>query len=123
MLYVQRRPDASAASVVESLWYVRRPAPETAWERVLPGGRAQLVINLAHDCCTGRDEDGQVIAQAPALAVGMQHRAMSICTRDTEEMVGLVLTPTGMSRLLREPAHVLCRGGGGAGRGAATCGG
>lgn len=107
MLYLERRPVGPLQCAVQSLWYVRRPAPATAWEQVLPNGRAQIVINLAHDHCTGRSPGGEPIAQAPVLAVGVQHRALSICTRDTEEMVGVVFAPWGLARLLRQSAAPL----------------
>lgn len=106
MLFCERRPHGSLAGVVHALWYICRPRAESRCERVLPTGRAQIVINLAHDRCTGWTPDGiSSFAQAATLAVGLHTHAMLIDTRDTEEMIGAVFAPTGLARVSRNAAH------------------
>lgn len=107
MIYVEHKPSLPLAPWVRLLWYVRAPEIAAGRERVLPNGDTQIVINLAHEFCTGCAEDGSTFRQAPALAVGMQRRYGIIDAGDLAEMVGVVFRPGGMRRFLHVPTAEL----------------
>jgi uncharacterized protein DUF6597 len=48
MRYLEIKPNASAARFVKCYWLMEDAAPLPNPQRIVPDGRAQLILNLAH---------------------------------------------------------------------------
>ena len=108
MVYTERVPGAELRPWVRSLWYCRAPRMAHAWERVLPDGCMQLLVNLAGetltDCGAGGLGDRRM---AGVVMMGAKTHCEMVATCDMEEIAGAVVEPGGFGRMFRERADAL----------------
>lgn len=110
MIYQSRRPAAPLDRWVEAVWYFRSAPRPLGFERVLPKGRAQLVVNLKDDRTRTYDERGGCIVAPGAVLSGLAPRFEIIDTDEQEHVAGVVFRPGGTVGFFRETA---CAMGGG----------
>ena len=106
-MFHQRVPCRPLDAAIESVWVFSAPPGPFALERVLPTGRAQLIVNLKEDrlrayateppyhCTTG---PGTVLA-------GVSSRHSIIDTAETEHVAGVTFAPGGVRFLFDVPAQ------------------
>jgi AraC-like DNA-binding protein len=107
VVYLEYKPRAPLAPWVAALWYCRTPHPEAVRQRVLPSGRAEIVLNLAAEFCTGCCEGVPEWRQAPALLAGPRAAPGFIDGRDLAETMGVSFAPGGLRLFFRERAEGL----------------
>ena len=107
MVYLERAPAPGLRPWVRSLWYCCAPSVAHSYERVLPNGCIQIVLNLAGDFLTDCGEDLQERRLPRAIVVGARQSYELIATRDLAELAGVVLEPGGFVGLFRERADLL----------------
>jgi AraC-like DNA-binding protein len=96
MLYLERSPHPALCPFIKSLWYARDPNATHRHERVLPTGRAQIVISLARDYLTDANHPTNPFEHtAPAIFLGIYSRHQQIDTIDLTELIGAVFHPAG----------------------------
>jgi AraC-like DNA-binding protein len=96
MLYLEHRPHPALAPFIKSLWYVRDPAARHLHQRVLPSGRAQVVISLAHDHLTNANHPINPLERSPvAILLGLYSRHQQIDAIDFAELIGILFHPGG----------------------------
>lgn len=109
-MYLEREPGAALRPWVRSLWYARGMDFAHPRERILPTGRAQVIINLAReflvDCQEGRPER----AMAPALVVGQRSVYEVIDTSDMADLIGIVFAPGALPVFLADAADRVTNG-------------
>jgi AraC-like DNA-binding protein len=109
-MYLEREPGAALRPWVRSLWYARGMDFAHRRERILPTGRAQVIINLARDfvldCQQGRPER----AMAPALVVGQRSAYEVIDTSDMADLMGIVFAPGALPVFLADAADRVTNG-------------
>jgi len=109
-MYVERKPGAALRPWVRSLWYARGMEFAHSHERILPTGRAQVIINLARDfvidCQAGRPAQ----AMAPALVVGQRSAYEIIDTSDMADLIGIVFEPGTLPVFLADAADRVTNG-------------
>ena len=88
-MYLVRRPGFALAPYIEMLWCCEGYPAAHRRERVLPGARFQLIIDLAP-------------RPAPALVVGICTRYTILDTASLQALIGVVFRPGG-ARLFFEP--------------------
>lgn len=97
MLYFERIPAAPLSRFVQVLWYARVPVAEHHYERILPTGCTQVILNLErdwlHDCTDGAPD--QPIA--PALVVGGRSTFEVVAARDMASLIGVSFKPGGFA--------------------------
>jgi AraC-like DNA-binding protein len=89
------KPPPPLARYITALWYCEDLLPTHSRERIMPSGRATVIINLYEDEVRNYDADGQVHRQRGSILVGA-HSAFSII--DTEEqraVMGVEFCPGG----------------------------
>jgi AraC-like DNA-binding protein len=92
---------------VESLWFAEGEVPHR-YERVLPNGRMQLLVNLATDELTDWELDGRVANQARGLALqGPRFAPRLIETAHQRRLCGVSFCVGGTWPLLRHSAGLL----------------
>jgi AraC-like DNA-binding protein len=110
MMYLEREPGADLRPWVRSLWYARGMDFAHGRERILPTGRAQVILNLAReflvDCQEGRAEQ----AMAPMLVVGQRSVYEVIDTADMADLVGVVFEPGALPVFLGDAADRVTNG-------------
>jgi AraC-like DNA-binding protein len=106
-MFHQRVPRRPLDAAIQSVWVYSAPPGPFALERILPTGRAQLIVNLTEDrlrayatdppyrCTTG---PGTVLA-------GVSSRHAVIDTAETEHVAGVTFAPGGLSYLFNIPAY------------------
>jgi AraC-like DNA-binding protein len=107
MLFAHRRPAPPLGLFVESVWACRAAARPRAFERVLPTGAPQLVINLAEDQTRGYRETagGLVCASAPgSILTGITTGATIIDTDEQSRVAGVAFRPGGTVAFCAMPA-------------------
>ena len=104
MIYLTLPPSAPLAGVIEKLWIREGPPPRHAFDRVLPAGREELIINLADGELRCYHDDGN--PDGPIFA-GMHRGGYVIDTRQQSAIMGVHFKPGGAWRLLGIPAHEL----------------
>ncbi|HEY6446810.1 MAG TPA: helix-turn-helix domain-containing protein [Acidobacteriaceae bacterium] len=110
MIFLQREPGAALRPWVRALWYARGMDFAHGRERILPTGRAQVIVNLARDfvldCQEGRPERGM----APALVVGQRSAFEVIDTSDLADLIGIVFEPGALPVFLGDAADRVANG-------------
>ena len=103
-MFVARPPAPPLDTAVAVLWSVRAPRRPRQFERVLPQGTGQLVVNLTEDRTrTYEPRLGLACVEASGTVIcGPRTGYMVIDTDEQHDCVGASLTPTGLSLLLRE---------------------
>jgi AraC-like DNA-binding protein len=96
MLYLERTPHPALAPFIQSFWYSWDPAATHRHERVLPNGRAQIVISLARDYLTNANHPTDPLKPQPAaIFLGLYSRHQLIDTIDLSELIGIIFQPGG----------------------------
>jgi AraC-like DNA-binding protein len=96
MLYLEHHPNPALAPFIKALWYVRDPYASHRHERVLPTGRAQIVISLARDYLTDASNPANPLEHSPAgIFLGIYSRYQQIDAIDFSELIGIVFHPGG----------------------------
>ena len=95
MLYLEHTPAPPLNRFVRALWYARAPRANHARQRILPTGRAQVILNLARDFLLDCPEDGPEQASPPAIVVGARSIYEIVDTSDMADLIGMVFEPGG----------------------------
>lgn len=108
MLYQTLSPSPPLAGVIERLWLREGPAPQHAFDRVLPMGREELIINLIDGELRCYHDDGRPNGRtAGPLFTGLHRGGYVIDTRQQAAIMGVHFKPGGAWRLLGIPAQEL----------------
>ena len=97
MLYLERIPAAPLSRFVRLLWYAQAPVAAHRYERILPTGCAQVILNLERDClhdCLAGAPDQPV---APALVAGGRSTYEIVAARDMASLIGISFKPGGFA--------------------------
>ncbi|MGJ5817476.1 helix-turn-helix domain-containing protein [Paludibaculum fermentans] len=111
MVFVQRIPAPPLDASVAAIWYCESGPRPHALERVLPSGRAQLIVNLAEDQTRGYVMDGgqlRVVTAPGTVLAGVQSRFSIIDTLEQQCVLGVTFRPGGTLPFFRLPAQELC---------------
>jgi len=96
MLYLEHQPHPALKPFVKALWYVRDPQAIHRHERVLPSGRAQIVLSLARDHLTDANNPINPLSHTPAgIFLGIYSHYQQIDAIDLTELIGVVFHPGG----------------------------
>jgi AraC-like DNA-binding protein len=96
MLYLEHSPQPALSPFIKTLWYVRDPEATHRHERVLPTGRAQIVLSLARDYLTDANNFAYPLNHSPAgIFLGIYSRYQQIDAIDFTELIGIVFHPGG----------------------------
>jgi AraC-like DNA-binding protein len=97
VLYLERIPAAPLSRFVQTMWYSQVPVAAHQYERILPTGCTQVILNLEreclHDCLAGAPDQ----AIAPALVVGGRSTYEIIAARDMASLIGISFKPGGFA--------------------------
>jgi AraC-like DNA-binding protein len=110
MLYVQRTLNAPLDAYVESIWLARNGPRPRALERILPIGRAQLIVNLAEDETRLYQSTAYGVScevSSGSILSGLTTSFQIIDTAEQEYVAGVVFRPAGTGAFLRIPASQL----------------
>lgn len=108
MFYQVLRPSPPLAGVIEKLWLREGPAPPHAFDRVLPAGREELIINLMDGELRCYHDDGTPHGRTSGpLFAGLHRGGYVIDTRQQAAIMGVHFKPGGAWRLLGIPAQEL----------------
>jgi AraC-like DNA-binding protein len=101
-------PSPPLADVVERFWIYEGLVPPHDFERVLPAGREEILINLMDGELRCYEEDKRPNGRTPGpIVTGLHRSAYVIDTRQQAAIMGVHLKPGGAWRLLGVPAHEL----------------
>ena len=96
MLYLERVPHPALVPFVHTLWYSYDPLATHSRQRVLPTGRAQVVVSLACDSLTDANHPTDPRrASPPGLFLGLYSTYQHIDTIDLAELIGISFHPGG----------------------------
>lgn len=105
--YVRHRPGPPLDQFVEYLWALR-DSPVHSWERIVPSGTLELVINLVEDeVRVYRPESAQARRYPGAVVSGAFAGYFVIDTREHASIVGVHFRPGGAHPFLASPADRL----------------
>ncbi|HTW49322.1 MAG TPA: AraC family transcriptional regulator [Acidobacteriaceae bacterium] len=110
MTYLEREPGAGLRPWVRSLWYARGMNFAHPRDRILPTGRAQVIVNLARDFLVDCQEGRPERTMAPALVVGQRSAFEIIETSDMANLMGIVFEPGALPVLLGDAADRVTNG-------------
>jgi AraC-like DNA-binding protein len=108
--FLQRRPASPLDLFVESLWVCRNESAPRRFERVLPSGAPQLVVNLAEDQTRVYREapSGLICVTAPgSILSGITSHAQIIDTDEQAYVAGVSFRPGGTLPFVAQPADEL----------------
>ena len=97
MLYLERIPAAPLGRFVQVLWYSHLPVAKHRYERILPTGCAQVILNLERDCLHDCPEGLPDQPVAPALVVGGRSTYEIVAARDMASLIGISFKPGGFA--------------------------
>lgn len=107
MRYYTRRPVAPLSACVADLWLYTGYRPEHSFERILPTGTVEIVINLRDDGplrCYDSDTFSLTGRISGPLVSGPRARHCMVDTAQQEEIMGVHFLPGGACALLGIPA-------------------
>jgi AraC-like DNA-binding protein len=109
MDFRRRRPKGALAGFVEILWYWDSPAPQHAFERLLPDGSMELVMNLRDEEIRIYDRhDTRKYERLEGCAlVGPHSEYFVIDTAQQRRVLGVHFRPGGAFPFFRPPADEL----------------
>jgi AraC-like DNA-binding protein len=110
MLFLQRRPRPPLDRAIQALWVCRHDPRPRAYERVLPNGGPQLIINLLEDQTRVYQPGphGLVCRVSPgSILSGLATRAQVIDTDEQAFVAGVSFVPGGTLPFTTVPAHEL----------------
>jgi AraC-like DNA-binding protein len=97
VLYLERIPAAPLSRFVQVLWYSQVPVAEHRYERILPSGCTQVILNLERDCLHDCPEGFPDQPVAPALVVGGRSTYEIVNARDMASLIGISFKPGGFA--------------------------
>jgi AraC-like DNA-binding protein len=97
VLYLERIPAAPLSRFVQMLWYAQVPVAEPRYERILPTGCSQVILNLERDCLHDCLEGAPDQPVAPALVVGGRSVYEVVAARDMASLIGISFKPGGFA--------------------------
>ena len=97
MLYLERIPAAPLGRFVHVMWYSQAPAAGNRYERILPTGCTQVILNLERDCLHDCLEGLLDRPVAPALVVGGRSNYEIVAARDMASLIGISFRPGGFA--------------------------
>ena len=107
MLYLEHNPQPALAPFIKTLWYACDPHATHRHERVLPTGRAQIVLSLARDYLTDASNPINPLEHSPAgIFLGIYSRHQQIDAIDFTELIGIAFHPGGTAAFFPEDAHI-----------------
>ncbi len=110
MTFALRRPSPPLDSFVESLWFCRNERRPMTFERVLPTGGPQLIVNLAEDETRVYENTARGLscdASPGSILTGITTRAQIIDTAGQEYVAGIAFRPGGTVPFFAVPAFEL----------------
>jgi AraC-like DNA-binding protein len=109
MEFWRRRPPEALAGFVELLWYWEGSARPHNFERLLPDGSMELIINLGEDEVRVYDQHdvSRFERLEGATLVGPQSEFFVIDTAEQDRVMGVHFRPGGAFPFLRVPADEL----------------
>jgi AraC-like DNA-binding protein len=108
MTFLTLTPSPRLAGVIERIWIREGPPPCHAFDRVLPAGREEIIINLNDGELRCYHDDGNPDGRtAGPIFAGMHRGGYVIDTRQQSAIMGVHFKPGGAWRLLGIPAHEL----------------
>jgi AraC-like DNA-binding protein len=108
MLYYETTPPPVLADVVQHVSFFADPNPACAFQRVLPTGEIEIVINLSGDELRCYDRTTmQPNRLRGAVIAGIHHRYIVIDTQQLSSLMSLRLKPGAVWRLFGVPAAEL----------------
>ena len=110
MIYLERKPGAALRPWVRMLWYARGMEFAHQRERILPTGRAQLILNLARDFIVDCPEGRPAAWMAPALLVGQRSAYEVVDTSDMADLIGVSFEPGALPVFLADAADRVTNG-------------
>jgi AraC-like DNA-binding protein len=107
MLYLERRPHPTLAPFIKTLWYACDSAATHRHERILPTGRAQIVISLARDYLTDANHPTDPLQHShAAIFLGIYSRHQQIDAIDLSELIGILFHPGGTTPFFPDHTHL-----------------
>lgn len=108
MSFLTLHPSPQLTDVIQLFWIYQGSTPAHAFERVLPMGREEILINLSDGELRCYGEDGRLRHRtAGPLVTGMHRSSYVIDTRQQSAIMGVHFKPGGIWRLLGIPADEL----------------
>lgn len=110
MLFLHRRPAPPLDAFVESIWLCNNQPGPRAFERVLPSGGAQLIVNLAEDETRVYEHSAQgvVCQRSPgSILTGVTTRFQIIDTDEQTHVAGVAFRPGGTMPFVSTAAYEL----------------
>ncbi|HEX4005056.1 MAG TPA: AraC family transcriptional regulator [Acidobacteriaceae bacterium] len=104
MTFLERKPGVELRPWVRSLWYAQGMDLVYRRERILPTGRAQIILNLARDFILDCPPDRPTGRMAPALLVGQRSVHEIVDTSDMQDLIGIVFEPGALPAFLVDSA-------------------
>jgi methylphosphotriester-DNA--protein-cysteine methyltransferase len=103
------RPGPPLSAFVEVLWSFEGHSPAHRFERLLPDGSVELVINLSEDCARIYDRQDQSLVRtlSGSIVAGPQSQYCVIDTASQSSTVGVHFKPGGAFPFLGLPASEL----------------
>ena len=106
MLYLERRPHPTLAPFIKTFWYARDPHAAHSRQRVLPTGRAQIVISLARNHLTDANHPTNPLETSPAaIFLGILSHHQHIDAIDFAELIGILFHPGGTVAFFPDNTH------------------
>jgi AraC-like DNA-binding protein len=110
MIYLQHEPGPELRPWVRALWYARGMNFGHRRERILPTGRAQVILNLARNFTVSCAEGKPDTAMSSALLAGQRSRYEIIDTADLADLIGIVFEPGALPVFLADAADRVSNG-------------
>lgn len=105
MIFQTCPPSQPIADFVERLWLHQGPVPQQAWDRVLPCGREEILINLSDGELRCYHDNGRLNGRTPGpIFSGLHRGAYLIDTRQQSAIMGVHFKPGGAWSLFGLPA-------------------
>ena len=106
MIFLEHIPAPPLNRCIRALWYAQAPRVAHLRERILPTGRAQIILNLARDFLLDCPV-GQPAHRTPAsLIVGARSTYEIIDSSDLADLIGIVFSHGGFAPFIADAAHL-----------------
>lgn len=95
MVFKSYKPRPPLAHLVDLIWYYEGYSSQHKFERIMPSGEMEIVINLAQDetCVYDREDLTRVQRQRGAILMGAQTEHCVIDTAETFHTIGVNFKP------------------------------
>jgi AraC-like DNA-binding protein len=106
VFYLEHTPASPLDRCIGKLWYAQAPSLQHARERVLPTGRAQVILNLARDYLLDCPDAAPGRPMPPSLIMGARSVYEVIDTSDLADLIGISFNPGGFTTFAGDAAHL-----------------